>query len=437
MANCVTELTCIHCGATFPGANLATAEATWMVCPRCGPMDGDSRHRLRPGPRAGGVAEESAGGSAAEPMAIRGAAAAGAGGDPSRLAGRVHADRRCAAAGAAIWACSRLCSRTKAAIRRGRSRTGRARSALTHALQVGAKTIACASTGNAASSLAGHAALAGLPAYIFVPQTAPEPKVAQLQVFGATVFAVKSSYDEAYDLCTKACQEFGWYNRNCAINPVLVEGKKTAGLEIAEQSADFGGVPDWVAVSVGDGCTIAGIWKGLSRCASWASSTGCRGCLAVQADEVNPLEYAMEHDALPKAGDGQNDCRQHRRARAAQLAEGGPRDPRIATACLSPRAMMRFWTRCGSPAGMAFSPSRPRRPRMAGVVAAIDSKTIGPHDRVLVMITGSGLKDTKNAIRAGRPADRIEPDVEQPWRTWHVMHLNEITTHKDTTEGSS
>src|SRR5919198_825417 len=69
-----------------------------------------------------------------------------------------------------------------------------------HALQVGAKTIACASTGNAASSLAGHAALAGLPAIIFVPQTAPEPKVAQLQVFGATVFAVKSSYDAAYDL---------------------------------------------------------------------------------------------------------------------------------------------------------------------------------------------------------------------------------------------
>ncbi len=134
-----------------------------------------------------------------------------------------------------------------------------------HALQVGAKTIACASTGNAASSLAGHAALAGLPAYIFVPHTAPEPKVAQLQVFGATVFAVNSSYDDAYDLCTKACQEFGWYNRNCAINPVLVEGKKTAGLEIAEQSADFGGVPDWVAVSVGDGCTIAGIWKGLRQ----------------------------------------------------------------------------------------------------------------------------------------------------------------------------
>ena len=82
-----------------------------------------------------------------------------------------------------------------------------------HALQVGAKTIACASTGNAASSLAGHAALAGLPAFMLCAslRPLPEPKdKAQLQVFGATVFAVKSSYDAAYDLCSKACVEFGW-----------------------------------------------------------------------------------------------------------------------------------------------------------------------------------------------------------------------------------
>ena len=63
----------------------------------------------------------------------------------------------------------------------------------------------------------------------------------------------------------RPASEFGWYNRNCAINPVLIEGKKTAGLEIAEQAKSFGGVPDWVAVSVGDGCTIAGIWKGLKQ----------------------------------------------------------------------------------------------------------------------------------------------------------------------------
>jgi threonine synthase len=279
-----------------------------------------------------------------------------------------------------------------------------------HALQVGAKTIACASTGNAASSLAGHAALAGLPAVIFVPETAPEPKVAQLQVFGATVFAVKSSYDEAYDLCTKACREFGWYNRNCAINPVLVEGKKTAGLEIAEQSAGFGGVPDWVAVSVGDGCTIAGIWKGLKQMQELGVIDRLPRLLGVQAEQVNPLEHALEHDELPKQAAGKTIAdsidvhvpRNWRKAvQAIREAEG-----QIVTA--SDAAIldaMRLTGRHGVFAEPAAAAA------MAGVIGAIESKTIGPHERVLVMITGSGLKDTKNAIRAaGRPV-AIEPTV--------------------------
>src|SRR5690606_37832851 len=90
-----------------------------------------------------------------------------------------------------------------------------------HALQVGASTVACASTGNAATSLACHAALAGMEARIFVPQAAPEPKLAQLMVYGAQVFAVEGTYDQAYRLCSASCEHFGWYNRNCAINPVL------------------------------------------------------------------------------------------------------------------------------------------------------------------------------------------------------------------------
>ena len=117
------------------------------------------------------------------------------------------------------------------------------------------KIIACASTGNAASSLAGMAASMGLRSAIFVPQRAPEPKVTQLLIFGATVLRVGGSYDQTYELCQKSCERFGWYNRNAAVNPYLVEGKKTAGLEIAEQLA--WNPPDWIAMSVGDGCTIA------------------------------------------------------------------------------------------------------------------------------------------------------------------------------------
>jgi len=104
---------------------------------------------------------------------------------------------------------------------------------VTRALARGASVVACASTGNAASSLAGAAASVGLRCVIFVPEFAPEPKLAQLLVFGARVIRVQGSYDQTWEMCQRACKRYGWYNRNAAVNPSLVEGKKTCGLEIA------------------------------------------------------------------------------------------------------------------------------------------------------------------------------------------------------------
>ena len=83
-----------------------------------------------------------------------------------------------------------------------------------------------------------------------MPERAPEPKVTQLLIFGATVLRVRGSYEDAFQLCQRACGKWGWYNRNSGINPYLVEGKKTAGLEIGEQLAWK--PTDWVAVSVAD-----------------------------------------------------------------------------------------------------------------------------------------------------------------------------------------
>ena len=107
--------------------------------------------------------------------------------------------------------------------------------AVAKAREAGAKVIACSSTGNAASSLAGNAAAAGLKTYIFVPSRAPKGKVAQLMTFGATVISVQGSYEETFELSKQAIDRWGWYNRNAAINPYLSEGKKTVALEIMEQ----------------------------------------------------------------------------------------------------------------------------------------------------------------------------------------------------------
>ncbi len=133
--------------------------------------------------------------------------------------------------------------------------------AVLKAKEQGAQVITTASTGNAGAALAALCAAAEFPSVIFVPAAAPQPKVAQLLAFGATVVLVNGSYHQAYDLSQWASGEFGWYNRNTGFNPYMTEGKKTVSYEIWEQLGYR--VPDVVVVSVGDGSIIGGVHKGF------------------------------------------------------------------------------------------------------------------------------------------------------------------------------
>ena len=159
------------------------------------------------------------------------------------------------------------------------------------AIEAGYDTIACSSTGNAASSLAGNAAAAGLKTYIFVPERAPIGKVAQLLIFGATVISVKGNYEETFELSKDAINEYGWYNRNAAINCYLMEGKKTVALEIAEQLGWK--IPDYVALSVGDGCTIAGVWKGFKDLYEAGFTDKLPKLISVQSVNTCPINRAV------------------------------------------------------------------------------------------------------------------------------------------------
>jgi threonine synthase len=284
------------------------------------------------------------------------------------------------------------------------------------ALEFGYQAIACASTGNAASSLAGMAASVGLAAFIFVPERAPEPKIAQLLMFGATVFRVRGTYEQAFELCRGACARFRWYNRNSGTNPYLVEGKKTAGLEIAEQFSRGamldGTLPDWVAVSVGDGCTIGGITKGLHEFKRLGLARVMPRMLGVQADGASPIVRAFESkaDVIPS---GANTV-------ADSIAVGTPRNWRRALAWVraSRGAMiavpddaildaMRTTARLGAvfaePAGAAA---------VAGLRAAVAAGLVPADATALAVITGNGLKDIRAAMTAaGRPHD-VRPDLE-------------------------
>jgi threonine synthase len=130
-----------------------------------------------------------------------------------------------------------------------------------YAKEQGFDTIVAASTGNAGSSLAGICAAQGQKAIILVPESAPKAKLTQIVMYGASIVPVKGTYDDAFDLSIKATEEFGWYNRNTAFNPLTIEGKKTVSFELFEQ-LNFT-VPDRIFVPVGDGVIISGVYKGF------------------------------------------------------------------------------------------------------------------------------------------------------------------------------
>jgi threonine synthase len=267
-----------------------------------------------------------------------------------------------------------------------------------------ARVIACASTGNAASSLAGAAASVGLSTVIFVPETAPEPKVAQLLVFGARVIRVRASYDATWELCQRACARHGWYNRNAAVNPSLVEGKKTCGLEIGEQAGKH--VPDWVVVSVGDGCTIAGIGKGLEEMRALGFIPRMPRLLGVQAQGARPLVDAFRDGrdvgSGPASTMADSICVGHpRNARKALRAVRASQGAMVAVPDEAIEEAMRETGRragvFGEPAGVAG---------IAGLRQAVREGIVGRKETVWAVVTGNGLKDAKAALRVGgRPFD--------------------------------
>lgn len=286
-----------------------------------------------------------------------------------------------------------------------------------HALSAGRDVITAASTGNAASSVSLFAACARMRAVIFVPETAPEAKVAQLLMFGAEVLAVRGTYDQAFDLCLQTAGQQGWYCRNTAVNPVLGEGKKTAALEICEQLGYE--VPEAVFVSVGDGCIIGGLWKGFCDAHRLGWIDRKPRIYGVQAAGSAPLVHAFERgDRVatpePAATVADSICvgqpRDHIKALRAVRESGGAM---LAVEDVDILAAMR---RLAREAGVFAEPAGATG--FAGLAAARARDLVGADERVVCLVTGNGLKDVATAIRAvDRGTTGVDASIEavQAW----------------------
>ncbi len=280
---------------------------------------------------------------------------------------------------------------------------------LQHAAELNMETIVAASTGNAAASLAALAACHGQRAVILAPATAPPAKLTQILQYGAILCPVDGNYDAAFDLATEVAEQFGWYSRSTGINPVMSEGKKTVALEIAEQ-LDWQ-VPDFVFVPVGDGCIIGGVYKGFYDLLQLGWIDHLPRIIAVQADGSAAIVKALKSNSNISSVQAQTV--------ADSIAVDLPRDGLKALRAvresngfgitISDEDILRAQKLMAEKTGIFTEPAAAAA--FAGVLKASTGNLVKSTDSVVVLATGSGLKDIAAAQKMITIPTAIEPDI--------------------------
>lgn len=251
--------------------------------------------------------------------------------------------------------------------------------------------IACASTGNAASSLAALCASAGIRAVIFCPAGAPKAKLAQIKAHGADLHLVEGTYDDAFRSAMDYSANHECLNRNTAYHPLTIEGKKSAGLEIYHQNGCKS--PDWIVVPVGDGVILAGIHKAFVDLKRSGQLVKLPRLLAVQAEcsdaitsywEKGEYQDAAAPDTIADSISVKTPSNAHWAVRALKETNGAAirvTDVQISEARLD----------LARKTGVFAEPSSAAT--LAGLYKAKENGLIQDNEQVVLLITGHGLKD--------------------------------------------
>ena len=293
---------------------------------------------------------------------------------------------------------------------------------IARARDVGADTVSVASTGNAGSSLACLAAATGLRSVVFVPASAPVAKLTQMLAFGARVLAVQGSYDDAYDVCLAASGEFGWFNRSTGFNPFTREGKKTCAYEIW-QDLD-GRVPDRVLVSTGDGNTLSAIWKGWCDLKAVGLIDRLPRIDCVQSTDSAAISQAVQRVRPDNQAVVDWSAVEVQEVSASTIADSisvdRPRDGLAAVRAViesggeavtvTDEEILRAIPEMARASGVFAEPAAAAP--WAGLKQLVTEKRIGAGERVVCIVSGSGLKDIAGSRKAVGEPQLIEPSLE-------------------------
>jgi threonine synthase len=285
--------------------------------------------------------------------------------------------------------------------------------ATTVARSFGFDTVACASTGNLANATAGHAAAAGLRAYIFVPHDLERAKIVATGAFGATVVAVKGTYDDVNRLCSEVAEALPWAFVNVNVRPFYAEGSKTLGFETAEQLGWQ--LPDHVVVPIASGALLTKINEGFRQLVavgliedrpvriSGAQATGCAPVATAfkeGTDQVRPVrpETIAKSLAIGNPADG------YYAVRVARETGGAIEDALDEEIVAGVRLLAETEGLFAETAG-GVTVACLRKLREAGAIRS--------DERVVAYITGTGFKTVEALEEVLPPAVTVSPSLEE------------------------
>ncbi|MDP8220190.1 MAG: pyridoxal-phosphate dependent enzyme [Candidatus Stygibacter frigidus] len=256
----------------------------------------------------------------------------------------------------------------------------------------GINTIIAASTGNAGSSLAGIGAAQKQKIIILVPEKAPTAKLIQIAMYGAEIIPVSGSYDDAFDLSVLATAELGIYNRNTAYNPFTIEGKKTAAYEIYTQLGDE--LPDRIFVPVGDGCIIAGVYKGFEDLLRLGIIDHIPEIISVRAENPETIADSISVK-IPR--------NYYMSKQFLETYKG-------ISIKVSDHSILQASKELAAKYGLFAEPAAAAA--YAGYLSYIEKFQLKENSRNLVLLTGSGLKDVNTVSEQIKLPRSIEPDMK-------------------------
>jgi threonine synthase len=287
------------------------------------------------------------------------------------------------------------------------------------ALQLGKKSVACASTGNTSASLAVYGAKAGIPAVVLLPAgKVAVGKIAQALMHGAKVISIRGNFDRALEMVHELCLTHGLYLLN-SINPYRLEGQKTIGFEAIDQ---LGEVPDRIVLPVGNAGNISAVYKGLLELEALGFIDRLPKMTGIQAAGSAPIVRAMRENLPVVIPEGSPETV------ATAIRIGAPVNAEKALVAIRKTGglaesvtddeILRMQRDLARKEGIGVEPASAAS--VAGVRKLVESGLIDRDERIVCVVTGHLLKDPDTVIKQCEPPTEIDADLPSLLSALHL-----------------